>query len=249
MVAEPRSGLDRSFAVFDDFPVNGQVPGEDYSTGIPTVYFLWGALRRGVWVWCATGLAGLLIGLGLFVRHPPPFQAATSVVVVPYPNQLPTDAILTDVALAQSRTVAEGAMSRLGLPQAPAAVAKFVGSYTVTPVTDRVLLFKVSAPSSSEAVARAGALAAKFLQFRAQQARDQGQHLLTALQAQVTQAKQEISSVSSKITQLSAQPVTPAQQARLASLRAQLSQLQSQLPALKQTVTGNQVTTRMDTTQ
>jgi O-antigen/teichoic acid export membrane protein len=249
MVAEPRHELDGSFAVFDDFPVNGRVPGEDYSTGIPTVHFLLGALRRGAWVWCVTGLAGLLIGLGLFVRHPPPFQAATSVVVVPYPNQLPTDAILTDVALAQSRTVAEGAMSKLGLPQPPAAVAKFVGSYTVTPVTDRVLLFKVSAPSSSEAVARAGALAAKFLQFRAQHARDQGQHLLAALQAQVTQAKQEISSVSSKITQLSAQPVTPAQQAKLASLRAQLSQLQSQLPALKQTVTGNQVTTRLDTTQ
>jgi hypothetical protein len=96
-------------------------------------------------------------------------------------------------------------------------------------------------------VARAGALAAAFLQFRAQQAQSDEQHVLAALQQQVTQAKQHIKSLSAEVARLKALPL--AQQGKLPSVQAQLSQATSQLPALQQTVTGNQVSARMSTAQ
>jgi capsular polysaccharide biosynthesis protein len=232
-------------AVYDDFTAGDERQG-GYSTGIPTLHFIAAALRRGMWLWCATAAAGLVIGLGLFVAHPPPFKASTSVVLVPNPDELPTDAILTDVALAQSHTVAERAMHQLGV-QEPA--SSFVAAYTVTAVTDRVLLITVGAPSSSEAVARAGALATAFLQFRAQQAQSQEQHVLASLQQQVTQAKQHIKSVKNDIARLPAQPASAAQRARLASLQAQLGQANSELPSLQQAVTSNQVGARLSATQ
>jgi capsular polysaccharide biosynthesis protein len=222
-------------------------PAAEYSTGIPTLHFILAALRRSKWLWCATAVVGLVLGVGIFVTHPPPFKASTSVVLVPNPDELPTDAILTDVALAQSRNVAERAMRQLGLPQSGQSVSSFLGGYAVTAVTDRVLVITVKAPSSSEAVARAGALATAFLQFRAQQAQSEEQHVLAALQQQITQAKQDIKSLSNEVARL--QTLPSAQQGKLASVRAQLSQATSQLPTLQRTVTGSQVSARLSANQ
>ncbi len=232
--------------VYDGFAAEEE-PAAEYSTGIPTLHFITAALRRGMWLWCATAAVGLVLGLGIFITHPPPFKASTSVVLVPNPDELPTDAILTDVALAQSRSVAERAMHQLGLPQSSLGISSFLAGYTVTPVTDRVLVITAKAPSSSEAVARAGAVATAFLQFRAQQAQIQEQHVLSALQQQVTQAKQHIKSLSDEVARLKALPL--AQQGKLASVQAQLSQATSQLPTLQQTVTSNQVSTRLSANQ
>ncbi len=96
---------------------------------------------------------------------------------------------------------------------------------------------------------RAHAVASAFLHYRAQQFQAQEQQTLTALQHQVTQAKQQIATLSREIGQLSAQPATPARRARLSALQAQRLQAQTQLPPLQQSVTSNQVTTRMTTTQ
>jgi capsular polysaccharide biosynthesis protein len=232
--------------VYDGFAAEEELAAE-YSTGIPTLHFITAALRRGMWLWCATAAVGLVLGLGIFITHPPPFKASASVVLVPNPDELPTDAILTDVALAQSRSVAGRAMHQLGLPQSSLGISSFLAGYTVTSVTDRVLVITAKAPSSSEAVARAGAVATAFLQFRAQQAQIQEQHVLAALQQQVTQAKQHIKSLSDEVARLKALPL--AQQGKLASVQAQLSQATSQLPTLQQTVTSNQVSTRLSANQ
>ncbi|MGP7997905.1 MAG: hypothetical protein ACLPKI_11360 [Streptosporangiaceae bacterium] len=228
-----------------DGPPATELPGEEYSTGLPGLRFVRAALRRSAWLWVTTAAIGLVIGVGLYVKHPS-YGATTSIVLVPNPAELPSDAILTDVALAQSQTVAGRALNELGLRQS---AASFLGSYKVIPVTDRVVQITLTAPSSSQAVARARAVATAFLQYRAQQARTQLQHTLSSLQLQVTQARQQIQAMRSHISQLSAQPPSPAQQARLGSLRAQLSQAESQFPALQQSVTANQVSARLTLTQ
>ena len=235
--------------VSEPFPVYDDGDDErlaEYSTGLVSLGFITAALRRGVAVWGTAAVIGFLIGLGIYVASPPSYQASTTVVLVPNPDESPADGILTDIALAQSRTVASRVIRQLGLHES---VPKFLSSYTVLNITDRVLLITVGAPTSSEAVAQAKAVATEFLRFRAQQAQAQEQLLLPALQNQIAQAQQHLKSLGKQISQVSAQPVTPAQQNKLTSLRAQRSLLQSQLPSLEAAVSSNQASMRLSTTQ
>ena len=230
--------------VFDGLAA-AEPPGEEYSAGLPGLRFISAAARRGIRVWAITAAVGLVLGLGLYVKHQS-YQASTSVVLVPNPAEQPAEAIITDTALAQSRTVAERAERQLGLQES---AGSFSGSYKVAVVTDRVLLFTVSAPSSSEAVARARAVAAAFLAYRAQQARAQQQHVIGALQQEVTQTKQQITALKGEISRAGAQPASPVRQAKLTALRGQLAQLQLQVPTLQQALTSNKVSMRVTTTQ
>jgi capsular polysaccharide biosynthesis protein len=143
------------------------------------------ALRRRTWLWCTTTVIGLIAGLGLFVLKPPGYQASASVLLTYAPSENATEASVTEVALAQSRSVAEGTLSRLGLRES---LPSFLASYTVVASTDRVLLFTVTAPSSDQAVVRANALAAEFLQFRAALLENQQRLVFAALDLQLAQA-------------------------------------------------------------
>jgi capsular polysaccharide biosynthesis protein len=240
-IASPPPGASDDYDLTDA----DESPG-GYAIGLVSLAFLRAALRRSRWLWRATAVAGFLVGLGIYVVHPGAYQASTTVVLVPNPAEQPTGAIVTDVALAESRTVAGRVVQKLGLHESAPA---FLGSYTVTPVTDRVVVITVGAPSSGEAVARARTLAAEFLQFRAQQAQAQAQIELTGLQQQVTQAQQHIKSLRAQISQFATQPTSAAQQAKLTHLRAQLSQAANQLPTLEQGVEANEVSTRLSATQ
>ncbi len=143
-------------------------------------------------------------------------------------------------------------MAGCGAPEArPAAesAASFVGDYTVTIVTNRVLLITVKATSSDAAVSEANALARRSSRSRHSQLQTQERLVNAALQQQVTLAQQRISSISNQISQLSAQPASPAQHAKLRSLVNQRSRDASALTALKQATLANQATTRINTTK
>jgi capsular polysaccharide biosynthesis protein len=240
-----RDDLPEPFSAYEDFTAADEPPGE-LATGLVSLGFITAALRRSARFLCAAAAVGLLLGIGSYASSPPAHQASTTILLVPNPDEEAGSAILTDVALAQSLTVAGRVVRKLGLHQS---ASDFVGSYTVTALTDRVLLLTVGAPSSSDAVVRAAALATEFLQFRAQQAQSQEQIVLAALQQQVTQAKQHIKSVRAQISRLSAQPASAAHTASVNRLRAQLGQADSQLASLQQTVNTNQASTKLSTTQ
>ena len=143
------------------------------------------ALRRRAWLWCTTAVLGLMVGLGLFAEHPPGYQASTSVLLTYSPTQSIADASITDLTLAQSRSVAEAALQRLGRPES---LGSFLASYSVTVVSDRVLQITVTAPSSDEAVVRANAVAAEFLQYRAGLLENQQRLVFAALDRQLAEA-------------------------------------------------------------
>ncbi len=239
-----RNGPAEHVPVLGDF-TTGEPPGEEYSVGFPGLRFIMSAVRRGVRVWSIAAAVGLVIGLGLYIAHPS-YQASTSVVLVPNPAELPTDAILTDIALAQSQSVAGRALHQLGLNES---VSSFLGTYKVTATTDRVLLITVSAPSSGDAVARAKAVASAFLQFRAQQAETQLQQQLASLRLQVTDAKQQVDTLNTQVNQLNALPPSPAKRTKLTALQAQLTEAQAELGSLEQTVTANAVSAKQSTNQ
>ncbi|MGO8726793.1 MAG: Wzz/FepE/Etk N-terminal domain-containing protein, partial [Streptosporangiaceae bacterium] len=121
---------------FDEFSTNEDSSTADLATGLISLGFIRAALRRRAWLWCAATAIGLLAGLGLFIKVPPAYQASTSLLITNYPDEQAGDAALDNQAIAQSRTVAGDALRALGLRQS---VTKFIGDYTVTVVTNRVL--------------------------------------------------------------------------------------------------------------
>src|SRR6516165_2900726 len=184
----PAGGMPEDAWAYDDFGTEE----EGASAGLASGPLLGPALRRGAWLWCLTAVMGLLAGLAFTLVLPPAPQASTTVLVAHNPNENPADAIVTDVALAQSRTVAVDAMRRLGLPQIPKSITKFQGSYTLSMVTDRLILFTVKAPTTSQAVLRARVLANDFLQLRAHQLQSEQQLTVAAIDQQIAQGKKQI---------------------------------------------------------
>ena len=247
----------------DGAPEDGWVD-EDFESeeegapvGLASGPLLGSALRRRAWLWCLIGVAGLLAGLAFTVVLPPAPQGSTTVLVAHNPNENPADAILTDVALAQSRTVAVDAMRKLGLPQTPKSVTKFQGSYTATQVTDRLILFMAKAPTTSQAVARARVVANEFLRLRAHQLQSGQQDTVAAVDQQITQAKQRIAaatkriaaiapaSASSALGTVAAGSLSGADKARLTALQTKRSQDEAALSGLEQAAQAYQVSNQV----
>ncbi len=214
---------------------------DDSAANLVTLGYLTAALRHSKWFWCALAVVGLLVGAGLYHRAPHPYQASTTLLLTVGAEAQPGTAILEDQALAQSDTMAGLTLRKLGLQES---VASFLGSYTVTPLTDRVLRITANAASSDEALRRANALATEFLTFRADQLRAQEQLEFTALDQQVTQDKQHLASIEQQIRGLSAQPASSSQRARLSAQRAQA---ETDLITIEQQVSASKAATRVST--
>lgn len=229
---------------FDDFVKTEQSPDAEVVVGLTSVPYITAALRRLAWLWIATAVIGLLGGAAAYVAYPPSYQATTSLLLTNNPAEDPLEAMSTDITLAQSRSVAELAVSKLGPSEQ---VDSFMKDITVTSKTVRVMVITASAPSSNEAVSRAATLAAAFLQFRASQLRAQQQQVLSGLNQQVSQAQQHVAELGKQISQVSAQPASSERNARLSSLQEQHTQAEISLSTLQQTVTGNQANTRVAT--
>jgi capsular polysaccharide biosynthesis protein len=204
----------------DDTPVNEERPEHDLTGGLVSFGFFTAALRRSAWVWCLTAVLGLLIGSALYVKYPPAYHATTTVLLADNGNQDPAVEVQTDQSLAQSQTVAARVVRALKLPQS---VASFQAAYTVTIVTDTVLMMNVGAPSSAAAVQRASALATAFLQYRAQYAQNQEQQLFAQLDQQNNAAQQRLKVLEAQIGQFP-NSLTSTEKAEYDNLQTQLGQ-------------------------
>ena len=224
----------------DDRGTRGRRPAELPPADLPTLRFFRHALRRGAWQWCLIAAAGLLIGLSLSVVLPPADQAATSVVLSHDPSEAPGNAILTDVAIAHSRPVAVRAMRELGVRQS---VGSFIAAYSVTPVTDRIVLITVSAPSPSEAMLRANAVARAFLAVRAQAIRAQLPGVLAMLDQRITVAWRKADRLAVQVTQMSGHAHTLAQKVRFARRKNAERRAANQLNGLQLAASADQVAT------
>ena len=233
------SGLPGPLGAFDDFnPVEDRPIAA--STAVVSLGFLRGALRRTIAFWCLLGLVGMVIGVGVYLKRPPPAKASTSVLLTYQPGQDPTSAVLDNQAMAQSRSVAEMAMAKLGVQQS---VGSFVAATTVTVVTQRVLQITVSAKTSSDAVSRANAVAASFLALHASQIETDQNLVLKALQNTLTQAEATVSTISSQISKVSGEAPTAQQAQQLKNLKSQLTAAQGQVAIDQNSLQQNKVNT------
>jgi capsular polysaccharide biosynthesis protein len=218
----------------------------DFNASLVSLGFIRAAIRRNVRFWGAVAVVGFLLGAGSYLALPPVYQASTQLLLMVGPESTPGAAILDDQAIAQSRTVAEAALSNLGLERSVSA-SSFVGSYTATVVTDKVLLITVNASTSNDAVKRASALATAFLKYRADQLKAQQKLVFQGLDQQVTQAKQQVASIRKQISVVSAQPPSAAQRAKLTTLQAKRGQAASELAALEQAVNTDKASIQTET--
>jgi capsular polysaccharide biosynthesis protein len=228
-------GLPGPLGAFDDFnPVEDRsaVP----SAALVSLGYIRGALRRTVVFWCALAVVGMVLGVGVYKARPPAHKASTTVLITYELDEDPSSGILDNQGIAQSRTVAEMAMAKLGVHQS---VGSFASAIAVSEVTERILQITVSAPTSDEAVARANAVATSFLALRASQLQTNQNLVVQSLQNQVDQAQQTVSSISSQISRTSAELPTNTQAKKLKQLNAQLTGAQSQLSAAQQTLQEN----------
>jgi capsular polysaccharide biosynthesis protein len=206
----------------DDAVGDEERSAADVAGGLVSLRFFTAALRRSARVWCLTAVLGLLIGSALYVTFPPAYHATATVLLADDPSQNPQNEVQTDLALAQSQTVATAVVQKLKLPQS---VASFKAAYTVTPVTNDVLTFNVGAPSSVAAVQRVSALTAAFLSYRAQYTQTQEQQQSAALDQQYNAAKQRLKSINEQLSQIPSQP-TAAEKTLFDSLTQQQAEQQ-----------------------
>ena len=216
----------------------------DRGTGVTNLAFIKATLRRRRRFWVIFAVLGMLLGIGLAMKSHATYQASTSLLLTPQaaPGEASGAPILNEQSIAESRAVAGQALTQLGLP---GTVSSFQASYTVTAPTDRVMVITVSAPSPTEAVRRANALATAFLSFRTNLV-DAAQNLVVrTLQDQINQAQQQVNSIEAKISQVQGEPTSPAQQAELRSLRIQADQATGALTTIQQANTQNQVSSQI----
>ncbi len=225
-------GLTGRLWAFGEFPTKEKEEDSavEFTAGFTSLGFIRAALRRSRWLWCATAVVGLLLGVAGFKEFPPSYKGSTTILLANNPFELPSAAILDDQTIAQSRTVAGAALRKLDLHEDPGV---FVGKYTVVPVTNRVLVITVKAASGDLALREANALATAFLAFQAKQLQNQELLVNASLQQQVTQAQKNVNSISTQIRSLKAQRPSTARHAELTRLSAEQVSANNALSVLK----------------
>lgn len=228
----------RPYAAYDDLTADDDWPA-DAATGLVSLAFLKAAIRRSAVFCCIMTLAGFLAGCGIYSIFPAAYKASTSLFLTYGPFENSPGAPADNLALAQTRTVAALARQKLGVRQD---VSGVLAAYTVTIVSNRLLLITFTAPSAAQALSGANAVATEFLRFRAGQLEEAQQQVFAALEQQVSQARNRVSSLRTQISRVSGQPSSPAQQSRLNGLQAQLNDATTTLTSRQQAVSGNAAT-------
>ena len=234
----------RLWAADDAYAVDQEPQAVELGAGLANVGFLWAALRRTSWLWCATAALGLLAGIAYFAARPPAYQATATVLMPPatYSGE-----ILDYQTIAQSRTVASAAVRALGLHES---AVSFAHSYTVIGPTDRILIVTAKATSSAGAVREANAVASAFLSVQASLLKAQDQLATASIQDQINASQQNVDALTQQINQLQlgAGKASAQQQAKLSTLKTQRTDASAALTALKAADVTNQAQLQTITT-
>jgi capsular polysaccharide biosynthesis protein len=194
--------------------------------------YVLGALRRRRKVWLSLAALGLVLGLAFHVVVPRTYSAHATLYLAQAPGTDPTAGMANDVALLETIGVGQRAANLLG--ERSLSPTALLGKAPGTIESDNVLVLNVSGPNKGEAVRRANALAAAFLQFRADRIQQQTTSANKALNQQIAALQQQISQLTTTIAN------TP-QGNQLSTLQGEQSSDQSELSTLEQTVQQNQV--------
>jgi capsular polysaccharide biosynthesis protein len=176
----------------------------------------------------------------LFVAVPPAYQAAATVLIANNPNLDPSSQMQGDVALAQAPQVAASALRRAGLHES---LTRFTHSYTVSASTDRLLQITANASAVSEAERRANAVAAAFMQYRAELLQIGQQLEAPTLNQQIAAMNHKLAFNAKQITAASALPKSARRDTQLKGLLTGRRTLDAEIGALKYEAANNPLVT------
>jgi capsular polysaccharide biosynthesis protein len=196
-----------------------------------SLHFLRAALRRRWRLWAAFAIVGMALGLAVNFGVPAKSSGTVTLLLAHDPQSDPSLGMATDVSLLSTRTVAVSVIKQLDLQMSP---ERFLESFTATAVTPQVLVLKVSAPSDSAAVARAGALANEFLMFRTAQMEVQSSALIDGYNKRIAELQRHVDGLTKQYNVLSGNG--PAGQSQAADVLTQRAQIVAEVNTLQQTV-------------
>ena len=229
------NGEREQLGVYDDFASTGNPPA-DFVPGLVNLGFIKAAIRRSAWFVTFLAAVGLIGGLAYYVEYPKAYQASASLLITLSPYEDNQSASTNNQAMAETSSVATLAMHKLGLRQT---ISSFLGTYSVSSTTSRVLTITASGPSANQAQLRASAVAGAFLTFRAKELTAQHNLTVASLNQQINQARQRVNSLDTQI----GQAVSSGQQSQLDKLRAERTNAENALSSLQQAIAGDQSTT------
>ena len=170
------------------------------SSGLVSLHYLIGALRRRWRTWVSVGVLGMVLGATWIVLVPAQTVGNVSLVLAHEAGTDQTLAMATDVSLLQTRTVAETVIKALDLDMTPEA---FQQSVVVTPITSQVMLLDVRAPNAPEAKRRADQLASTFLEFRSAQMRTRTDSIIAGNKERIAGLQERVDRLTSEYDSLS----------------------------------------------
>ncbi len=171
-------------------------PSHNYVGPFLSLRVVLAALSRRRRFWLTVAMAGLIAGMAVTVVIPRHYTATATLVLVHNPNDDPTLDMETDAALLDTAAVAQQVINRLGLHMT---ASKLMGQYTDVAVSDAVLQIDITGPTPQQAIRRAKALVASFLNVRTVILEHQNLAVVGVLQDQVSSMQKQESSLSQKI--------------------------------------------------
>ena len=208
----------------------------DSAPGLVSLGFITAALGRSARLLSVIAIVGLILGVGDYKERPHQYQATATVLVTLSTYENAQTAAVDDQAIAETRAVARLAVQEFGLKQS---ISSLLSSYIAVSSTDRLLTVTASAPSASQAVLLANAVASAFLKFRASELQDQQNLVQQSLDQQVNLTKQQLNSINAQISQLT----SAAQQSQLAKLQVEQKTVMDTLGNEEGAATANQTVT------
>jgi capsular polysaccharide biosynthesis protein len=196
-----------------------------------SLHFVRSALRRRWLVCVLSAVIGLLIAAGLLVAFPAVHDAKAALILAHQPEDEPSQAMATDVSLLETRTLAEKAVTSLGLTMTP---DDFLKTVIADPVSSELLSITLTAPNDIEAVRRLGVLTSLYLDFRGEQLSLQSNVYIQGVQQRTAKLQSEVGTLSQKIEQLSAAGSGSA--SKLSDAIAQRAFIQGRIDTLQQEI-------------
>jgi capsular polysaccharide biosynthesis protein len=227
------AGLADRLGSYDERPPGDRDWDADPSAGLISLEYLKAAIRRSAFFCFVMTIVGLVIGGGLYVAVPAPYQAQATILITDGPYETGQGSASDDQAIGQSPTVALLAMRAMGLH---GNVNGFLKQYLITVNSPSVLVVTFSAKTAAAAVSGANAVAVELLQFRQQRMEQQQGQQLAGLQQQLTGAQQSVTALTTQKNLESVKPPSPAQQSRLDSLKAELKTANGTVTSLQQSI-------------
>jgi|SRR5579875_541525 len=186
-------------------------------------------LQRHRSFWLACAVLGLLVGACFHLVVPAKYVAVTDLYLTE-PTSTATYTTADDASLAETNTVAYGALKLVHLP---ANLLDEPGKYVVTALSDVLLQIKGDGPTRSKAVQWTSALARSFLAVRERALNGQMQLVVNALRAQASTLTAQVDRLSGAIAALDSAKASLSNSNEVANLVSERSTDESQLTTLQ----------------